>query len=971
MLAVTAGLVDGGLVIGYSDGGDLATLTSYGTSYAVTGTGMQAATFAKSAVKSIRVGDATPPVAGGPRQSQVLLIGGPSSVTHPLSVQGIETTTLNTSISNQQFVGAVSFGGPLLLPASRSVSIANSRGDVLFGSTVNGAALLTLDAPGRSVVFTGKVGGTTPLARLSLRSAEAVTALDSVAVVARGKPLFSGIAIGWGVKALSLQAAGSSVRGFATGIEIGIGDNLGGPIRTIRNFTIAGNAVGIDFVTPSGRVALTPGIGFHDWSIEGNTIADNLLDGIRLPLGLKGVWTASDIAITNNTILRNKRGGIRVEGKLERLLISKNTLTGNGSTKDDVAIRVTSPLLVKNQYSTCEIADNTITTGDAANAALATGIAAQNLRLGLTGNTVTGLARGIALAGAFDAASPTAIFGNTVTKAGSVGIAIDSARGVVLSGGTVSGCPIGVLATGNCTQTSVSQTKLEGNDDGIRLSGATGIVIKNVAAQGNGSGIRLMKAQAASIQQASVTGSKTAALVATGDCKGTTVTGGTFGGVVGISLADVQNLALSGGFTVPAGGQTGLSATGLCSGTKVADGTITGGSGNGIELAAAKGLVLDTVLVKQHAGLGLKASGDLTATQITGATFTANGVGVGLAGAKNLLVFQGTSISANKKAGVSATGDCAGSVFSECLVKGNETGVSLEAATGAGVFSCTIQDNTSAGLKAAGGCQSSLIKSNTISGSGGSGAVLVAATGLGIYACKIEGSGQSGIQAEGNCAGTILNGNTIGKSGPIGISLSAAKGIAVKFGTVSSSGMHGLLAAGDCTGTTLSDAVFQGNGQTGIVLNAAKGLSMKSCLSQGNTAHGFQAYGACTGTTVAGSGFKGNKLMGFVLTGVQGLIVSDGNTIESNVGNGLYAGGESAGTKVFGNTIAGNGNAGLFLSAAKGLSVTTNTVSANIDFGLFATGVSTGTTVTGNKISGSKTNFQVTATGGTFQTSSA
>ncbi|MFM8892163.1 MAG: right-handed parallel beta-helix repeat-containing protein, partial [Planctomycetia bacterium] len=901
LFVINAEVVDGALMINYFGGGDLVTLTSYPSSYSVASPGREAETFPKSAVTSIQVNDLAHASPGGFRQTQMLLIGGSAPITHPLSVKGIETTTLNANIANEQFSGDVSFGGPVILPTGRSVSIRSSTGNVLFGSTVNGAALLSLEAPGRSIVLTGRVGNSTPLARLTLKNADLVAALDSVAVAARGRALFSGIAISNSVKALSIQQPGSSVRGFAIGIEIGGGIETGSPVRTIRNFTISGNGVGIAFSPPNGPVIVSPGSGFHDWAIDGNTIADNSLDGIRVSLG-SGAWTVSDVAITNNAILRNKRDGIRVEGSVTSLVVTMNTLTDNGSTKDHAAIRAIGALMPKPPLKEFRIADNAISAGKSSPA---TGITAKNVpHLTVSGNTVTRLARGISLSGSYGpplhtlaGSEKTAVVtGNTVTDAGDVGIVLDSARLAALSGNSVSASPVGVLVTGACSSSSMTDTKLEGNDEGVRLSEASGLVIKTLVAKGNGSGIRLIGSQGVTIEQASVTASKTVGLAASGDCKGSKVTGGTFGGGVGISLAAAENLSIAGGFTVPSGCTTGLVATGFCFGTNVQGGTITGAVGNGIELMAAKSLQLADLTVKLHAGFGLKASGDSSGTAIAGGSYQSSDVGIGLVAAKNLVVQQ-ASITANKTAGVSSAGDCTGSAFSDCDIDANQTGISLDGATGTGFVGCRVKASVSTGLRVKGASKGGIFQAGLITASGGNGALLSSAAGFSIYGTKIDGSGQAGLYAEGNCAGGIHNGNTISKSGSFGVSLNAAKGINFKGVTVSSSGSHGLLAVGDCTATKLDGSTFQGNGQIGIVLNTAKGLSVTGCISKENTAHGFQAFAACTGSTVTGSTFTANKLAGFVLSGVQDLTANAGNTIESNAGNGLYADNLCTGTK--------------------------------------------------------------------------
>lgn len=1043
LLAVSAQLVGGTLSIQCSAAKDLATLTAFDTSYTVAGTGMETKTFLKSAVQSIAVSDT-----GAGHASQSLLIGGSSPVSQPLSVTGIESTVLNTDMAIASGKGDVSFGGPVTLGKGQSIDISNAVGRVVFGSTLNGAALLKIDAPNREILFKGKVGNTTPLARLSVPAAGAFNALSSIAVDGLGKSFLSGIAIGRDVKQVILEAAGSSVKGFGVGISIeasSVGTDF---VRSLKNFKLSGNGIGLDFTYGSGQTVATAG--FHNWRVAANTIADNLLHGIRLSADAAGKSAATTVMIDQNAILRNKRDGIRVDGTPAGVTLQNNMLADNGTSNADAAIRITDGLGLK--ATTVAVTNNAIGWSSSTTTSPATGILARNMPgLSIGGNTVNGYGTGISLTGDFTRSGGLNVLaGNTVTRASQTGIVLDSATHVIAMNNTINGGFGGLGAFGTCTGSVVTGGSISGLF-GVDLTNAAGITIQNAKVSGSYIGIRVAGDSPGTVLTSPTITNATigialdsgrgltlrspvvskslsgtgpfglpvigTAFVAQGDCTGSSVVGGSFNGAYGIRLAGATGLSMTKGvtgLTVPDCTTAGIHITGICTKTSIADALVSGSKGDGIVLEAAQGVTLQGMTSKMNAGQGVKASGDCTNTRLLKGVVTQNTKGVSLTGAKNLLVGDGTIVRFNTAVGLAVSGACVGTSVNACDVSSNGTGVTLDAAQGVLVADNTIIGNKANGVSAKGACAASVLAANTIQSAAGNGVVLSSATGLQINDGAIGGHDLSGLYAEGNCAGTSISGVPISNNSKYGVVLNAAKGLTLTGTTVTLSGVHGLQASGDCAGTTLTGTAFtgsklsgaalsaaknlkisgatfdtnavhglvadgdcagtsltassfKGNKQVGVVLNAAKGISLSGCEMATNSTHGLQALAGCTGSTITGSKLTGNTLSGVVLSAAQGLTVNAGNTIQGNGANGLQANDLCTGTKVGGNTISTNGNAGLFLVAAKGLTVVNNTVTNNVKFGLNASGLSTGTTVLGNTITGSEKNFVVTATGGTFQ----
>lgn len=978
LLAVTAQLVGGSLSIQLGAAKDLATITAYETSYSVTGTGMTAQTFSKSAVQSIKVADA-----GAGHTSQSLLIGGSSPVSQPLSVTGIESTVLNTDVAITSGKGSVSFGGPVTLGKGQSIDISNAVGGVVFGSTLNGAALLKIDAPNGEILFKGQVGKTTPLARLSFPAAGAVNALASLAVQGSGQALLSGISFGSGVKQVSMGATGSSVKGFGTGISIEASPAGDAYSRRLKNFTISGNGVGVDFLYAGGQKAATAS--FAHWNLSANRIADNAAHGIRFSADTTGRGPAGAVVIDQNAILGNKRDGIRVEGRPGGLVIQNNMLADNAVGADDAVIRLTDGLGIAGDL---RISGNTIGWSNSKSTGAGTAIVAKNLPgLTIVNNTINNYATGISLTGDFTRPSGfNVLAGNTVTGASTVGVSLVSATNVVATDNRVSGSWVGIQASGKCTGTVVSGGSLHGysalglsNAGGITIENAKvnssingifvsgdspGTVIKSPTITDTPVGIALSAAKGVSIQSPAISKSVNGvgifnipvigtAFVAEGDCTGSSVVGGSFNGTYGIKIGSVTGLSVSkgaAGFTVPNCAVAGVYVSGACPKTSLVDGLVSDGKGDGIVLEAAQGVTLQGMTSKMNAGQGLKATGDLANSRVLKGVFTSNTNGISLTAAKNLLVGDGTIVRWNTKAGLAASGLCVGTSASSCDLTGNGTGVFLDSAQGILVAQNTVTGNKVSGVQAKGACAASVLAANSIESSSGNGVVLSSATGLQINDGDIGGHDLSGVYAEGNCAGTSFSGVVVEFNEQQGIVLSAAKGLSFTGTKVQDNWVHGLLATGDCAGSKVSGASFTGNKSVGAVLSSVRGLAFTGSTFSGNAVHGLSATGDCTGSSVNGATIEKNGQVGVVLNVARGLAIT-ASTMAVNTAHGLQALGVCTGSAVTGSTISGNKQMGVVLSGAQGLTVNAaNKIDGNAGNGLYADNLCTGTKVGGNTI---------------------
>lgn len=183
LLAVTAVINGGDLEIAYNVAGDLAAeISSDGTNYTVSGTGLAATQF------PIGAGGVTGRIVVTDNASlagQAFTVNAGTALANPLQVNAdVEATTLTGGITTT-VAGDVLIGSPAILLANdistaatnskvtlsgavalaANVAISGGSGAVTLESTVNGGHGLTVNSTGNTT-FSGTVGGVTPLASL-------------------------------------------------------------------------------------------------------------------------------------------------------------------------------------------------------------------------------------------------------------------------------------------------------------------------------------------------------------------------------------------------------------------------------------------------------------------------------------------------------------------------------------------------------------------------------------------------------------------------------------------------------------------------------------------------------------------------------------------------------------------------------------------------------------------------------------
>ena len=190
VLAVTATLNTGSLLISLDAADDAASLSSDGTNYTVTGTGLglDGVTFAIAAVDAIQVVDAA-----GSAANQSFAVAAGAPLVSALSVEAaVESTTISAEIqagggkgltvssaeimlnANVATGGSQVYGGHVTIGSN--LTVAGSA--ITFAAAVDGPQSLTVNSPGITT-FGGVVGGVTALLSLTT-DAGGTTSLQSV-----------------------------------------------------------------------------------------------------------------------------------------------------------------------------------------------------------------------------------------------------------------------------------------------------------------------------------------------------------------------------------------------------------------------------------------------------------------------------------------------------------------------------------------------------------------------------------------------------------------------------------------------------------------------------------------------------------------------------------------------------------------------------------------------------------------------
>lgn len=536
-----------------------------------------------------------------------------------LTIGGTATAAANSITINSgngiqlgagDYTGTTIVGNSVILNDVAGISLAPAAGtlsNLVIGGTAAGTSnAIALNASGGVVAGAGAYNATMIVGNQIIANKIAGVSLDPSAGV------LSGLTIGG-------PAAGQSNSiNSTTGVGVLVAPG------TYSSTTVAGNIIsastghGVSLAAATGKI-----MGLMIGGTP-NTISSNGGDGINV-----GTGTYSDTTIQDNTITANEGAGIRLApggGSLIDLLVGGSTATGLG-----------------NRLSANSTA---ATAGDA--------------ELVAEQGTYTG----------------TKVQGNEITKA-ATGIHLGNAQSLTIGGdaadlgNTVIGSSErGLSVTGNVAGSRAVHNKFLDNAAGVRLDGAAGFKLGDVA-MGN-----------------TITGGTTG-ITATGALGGTTVRANRVTGQrVGIRVLDAQGTSAAEPFTIgmntktagTAGGNSvvattiGLHALGNLANTVIVGNVFraTAANGNGAAFTAATNLLMGGVtagdgnLLTSNQGSGLYAKGVSTGSRVFRNNMTASRFGVLLDNAKGLSVgaypnAASSNIVQYNQVGVATSGNCAGS----------------------------------------------------------------------------------------------------------------------------------------------------------------------------------------------------------------------------------------------------------------------------------------------------------------------
>ncbi len=173
-------------------------------------------------------------------------------------------TVGNSSGSTASFT--VSAGGSTTVTNTASISGGGNPVTISLGGTVNGGFGLTLNAGSSTVSIAGTVGGTTPLASLTVSSTNgAANAIDLQAVTTSGAQSYSGALTVAGTLTVNTAGSGVSVSGATTIVA-------GGGTITLTGSS-SGNVVSMGSVNGAQPLSITAGGGSVALGVVGGTVS--------------------------------------------------------------------------------------------------------------------------------------------------------------------------------------------------------------------------------------------------------------------------------------------------------------------------------------------------------------------------------------------------------------------------------------------------------------------------------------------------------------------------------------------------------------------------------------------------------------------------------------------------------------------------------------------------------------------------
>jgi hypothetical protein len=960
LLAVTATLVGGDLVIAYNQAGDLiADITSDGTKYTVTGSGLVSQQFNVADVTGVITVRDDAAIFGqqfsvndGIALANALqvnasvestsLIGGITTATAGDVLIGSSAISLGNDISTAATNATIVLSGATTLSGSVSLSTGSGGGNITFGGTLDGAYGISLTAGDGTISFAGKVGNGTPLAGIGIKNTASTTFSEAIKLDGSPRIASHGLYLLF-ANNVTLNAVGSRIANF---LDDGIIFYTASSGSTIANVEITGNGDnGIEFLEGdyTGTKIQSNAITFND----GLGICLDATGGALTNLTIGGDKTA--VTSLGNAIYSNGSGGIQADaGSYTGTVIQGNSIISN-----------------KNR----------------------------GIFLDASGGTLGGLTIGAGVGG------NGAKFGNLIESSTSDGFL--TSTGIVVRNGTYTGS---VIAGGN---------EIGLNEVGIYLdySGVTSLTIAEnfIGTLADGTTDKGNLRSGIEAAGGDYTGTVIRSnAIAFNDSDGLNLRTGE-GALTNLTIGGDKTATQSLGNAIYENGIDGIQADkGDYTGTVIQGNSITDNARFGVYLFTVRGGTLSNLtigagvggngtkygnLIESNTSIGIYVdTGTYTGTVIAGGNeigLNLDGIWLSDNGVKSLTIAEnfigtladGTTDKGNLRDGISVDGgDFTGTVIQRNQIHQNDTnGIFLDA-RGDAITGLTI-----------GGSQED---GNSIQASGASG-VYVTAGDYGstvIEGNTIEANGRHGIYLLGGEGSTSIGRLVITTPGLSGSPLTSSSAAQLqKPLNPQSSSIQAIANAGYPTvmpslqslgatvaGTPPTTLVPSGEIEPGIAGIANPGAAYQAAAQTAfetnpalptNGFDGLAVYDAATSGAVPASppGAEPQDsylFYDFIVAagGVGGLSIT-GNTLADNVATGLRADeGDHSGTTVQGNTIEGN-RFGIVLVGARNFAIggadagQGNTIvgggnagGGQYRDGIYATGVLNGTTVVGTTI---------------------
>ena len=530
-------------------------------------------------------------------------------------------------LQGQVFTGGTqTYSGPVVLGNGPDLWL-NGSG-INFRDTLDGAKNLRLGAGTGSIQFAKNVGGTTPLASLTVLTGNGVKAfaplsIDGSATGARA----SGLVFSDGVNGIDMQIPGSKIVNTA---------GSGIVVRRTRDSLIAG------FTLTKNAVAGIQASG----AMSGTTITGNRIDGAGK--GAFGAHLSSATGLsfgtsTSGNVISGTSTGIVATGNMTGTAVRSNTVNGN---KGGISLVGARNLVV----ATNGIGTNTLyglrADGDASGTVV-TGNAITATPLGVSLERVRGLTLG-------------APGGDNTIAAGT------DASGAYVPGPT----SVGVAAVGDLTGTRILANSISDNTIGLKLTDASYLTV---------TGNMLFR-------------NRFQGIVATGNSAATTIESNTIEGSLpgggraawGLFVNSATGLLVGGDSPSQANGIHGTDSaiflTGLLTGTAIKS-TIIRNTFHAIQLQAARGVWVQSNDINGAEGRGLSAKGNCSGSTVLLNTIHSGQNGVILESTQGLAV-KNNRIVSNRSFGLFASGASGETKVIDNIIENNGVNIATKSASG-------------------------------------------------------------------------------------------------------------------------------------------------------------------------------------------------------------------------------------------------------------------------------------------------